>query len=154
MMLYIKSSTALFAHGNSLGVKFSYSFEFLICIKFCATIATDKNTPACFARLVRSTLFTTLGKLVFFTFWCLNNPEFNSWIVLWNWFNCLLLLTHYLFDWVKNWEKQLENWDKTLWQESWTSCLWRMLSELCSELFSNSCALSVSRLIGTFDYIC
>ena len=34
-----------------LGVAVSYSLDFLICIKFCATMVIVLNPPACFARL-------------------------------------------------------------------------------------------------------
>ena len=42
------------SHGNSIRaeVSYNYSWDFLICIKFCATMVTVLDPPACFARLV------------------------------------------------------------------------------------------------------
>ena len=39
-------------HEYSVGVAVSYSWDFLICIKFCETIVIVLNPAACFARLV------------------------------------------------------------------------------------------------------
>ena len=53
-----------------------------------------------------------------------NNLDFRMFYE--NWFNCLLLLvTHYLFYKVKNWEKQKENLDNTTHSLTglWKSCL-------------------------------
>ena len=37
-------------HGYSTGEAVNYSWDFLICIKVCSTIAIVKNPQACFAR--------------------------------------------------------------------------------------------------------
>ena len=39
-------------HGYFVGVAVSYSWDFLICIKLCATMVIALNPPACFVRLV------------------------------------------------------------------------------------------------------
>ena len=52
LSLKLKSEKTFLTHGYSVGVAVSYSWDFLICVKFCATTVIVLNPPACFARLV------------------------------------------------------------------------------------------------------
>ena len=75
----------------------SYSWNLLICIKFCKT--TGSSSLLCAFGLHKkcfnpqcSPVYGNL--IVVLSFYCLSNVKFSSLIRLGNWFNCLLLLMH------------------------------------------------------------
>ena len=99
LSLKLQREKTFLTHGYSIGVAVSYNWDFLICIRFCATMVILLNPfPALRGwfvyKLSRSAMFTCNYGTGSRSFYCLSNLEFDFFIRLGNWFNCLLLVMH------------------------------------------------------------
>ena len=137
--------------GYSVGVTVSYSWDFLICIQFCTTIAFAKNPAACFVWLVISNQLVVQFREACFTFCHLSNFEFDSLLILWYWFTALfaiIVLTHCLLESIYSWEKQRK---LGLHCHSLTGTIWPWRLLVLLWIFFYLCAVSMSYLFENFD---